>query len=82
MTNPVKLLKDAETRVGSIPEVHRRLIKMGVEISVTALYNAASGESKSLKPNVIVALVHVAYDGDWKRGGKALETDYLPSGLK
>ena len=50
MTNPVKILKDAEIRAGSIPEIHRRLIKMGVEISVTALYDAAQGRSKSLKP--------------------------------
>lgn len=72
----VKILVDAISRFGSIPDLHRALIKDGIEISDTALYNAEKGVAKSLKPDVIVAICHLVYDGDWKKCGKALEEDF------
>lgn len=78
----VKLLDDAVAKFGSIPDVHRQLIKVGVEISDTSLYKAAAGQIKTFKPEIQVALTYLVYGGDWRRTGKALEHDYMPKGLK
>lgn len=78
----VKILEDAAKKFGNLPEVHRQLIKVGVEVSHTTLYNAASGVSRSLKPEVIVGLCHLVYSGDWSKMGRALEVDFMASGLK
>lgn len=78
----VKLLDDALAKYGSIPEIQRELTRIGADISITALYKAQSGRQRTFKPDVIVALVHLLYSGDWKKGGRVLEADYLPEGLR
>ena len=79
----VKLLDDALKRCDdSVPVLQKKLWLYNVNISLTALYNAQSGTSGSLKPDVLVALVHIAFDGDWIKGGKALESDFLNKGKK
>lgn len=81
--NGVKLLADAVKKYGSIPDFQRALlVEAGIEISHTALYNAASGTSQSLKPAVITAICHLVYKGDWTKCGKVLESDFLPPKLK
>jgi hypothetical protein len=78
----VKFFAEAVKEVGSVPALHKELLRIGVDISDTALYNVMSGASKSLKPEIIVAIVHVAFAGDWKRAGKLLEADYVPKAAR
>lgn len=78
----VKILEDALKKYGSVPNLHEALIKVGVRISQTALYNAEKGIIMSFKPEINVALAHLVYNGDGHKFLKALEKDYLPKGLK
>lgn len=78
----VKILEDAVNKIGSIPDLHRLLLNNGVSISDTSLYNAYSGISKSIKPEVISAICKLVYNGDWNKCGKALDVDFLSDKLK
>lgn len=79
----VKILEDAVKKYGSIPDLQRALLRdANIEISHTALYNALSGTSGSIKPVVITAICHMVYNGDWTKCGKALDSDFLSSELK
>jgi len=78
----VKILDDAVNKIGSIPDLHRLLLNNGVSISDTSLYNAYSGVSKSIKPEVISAICKLVYNGDWNKCGKALDVDFLADKLR
>lgn len=78
----VKILEDAEKKFGSIPELHRELVRNGVQVSDTALYNAKTGVSATIRPSVISAICHLVYGGDWQKCGKAIDYDFLPDNLK
>lgn len=78
----VKILNDAVNKIGSIPELHRLLLHNGVSISDTSLYNAYTGVSKSIKPEVISAICKLIYNGDWNKCGKALDHDFLADKLR
>lgn len=78
----VKVLEDAEKKFGSIPEFQRALARIGVDITLTALYNAKNGISKSLKPDVTIAIAHMVYNSDGRAFLKAMDMDFLPPGLK
>jgi hypothetical protein len=82
IANCVKILEDGKREFGSIPELHRALLRIGVDISLTALYNAEKGIAKSFKPDVVTAFCYLIYGGNWAKCGKALEADFLPSELK
>lgn len=78
MANVVKLFDDAMLKFKEVPALHRELIRLGISISSTALYDVVNGKQRSVKPDMIVALCHLVYDGDWKKAGKALEADFMP----
>lgn len=82
MSKAVKLLEDAKQRYDNIPGVQRALARIGVDISITALYKVDSGKQVSLKPDVIVALTYLLYNGDWRKSGRALEADFWPPLLR
>lgn len=71
----MKILEDAVKKFGGMSEVQAQLIKRGLRISHTALYNSIKGDVQKLRPDVLVALVELVYDGDWVKAGKALKSD-------
>jgi len=71
----VKIIEDSINKFGSLPEVQRQLIRVGVNISHTALYNAYQKKTKTLRFDVLSALVELTYDGDWSKAGKAIKKD-------
>lgn len=78
----VKILEDAVKKYGSIPDFQRALAREGVDITLTALYNAQKGIAKSLKPDVTVAIAYLVYNGDGKEFLKAMSKDFMPPGLR
>lgn len=73
----VKIVLEAEKRLGGMKELHEMLIREGVSISRQALYDMRSGRSQSLKPNVICALNSICFKGDWGKTGRLLDADFL-----
>jgi hypothetical protein len=74
----VKLLDEAAKRAGGVAELHRALIRAGVDISLSTLVNATSRANKSLKFQHLCAIVDVAFNGDWNEAGKLIEKEFRP----
>ena len=71
----MKIVEDAVKKYGKLPEVQRVLAELGVHISHTALHNAFSGKTKTLRSDVESKLVELVYGGDWTRLGRARKAD-------
>lgn len=71
----MKIVEDAVKKFGNLPEVQRVLIRQGINISHTALHNAYTGKTKTLRSDVEDALVDLVYGGDYTKLGKARKVD-------
>lgn len=71
----MKIIKDARKKFGSLSEVQRELLRRNVSISLQALNTAEKGRTKTLRFDVLKALVEMTYDGDWGKAGKAIKSD-------
>jgi hypothetical protein len=75
----VKLIDEALKRLGKdakLPDLQRALIRGGSNVTLSALINAQERGNKSLKFEVLCALVKVAFDGDWSEAGKYIEEEF------
>lgn len=71
----MKIVEDAVRKYGNLPEVQRVLTRLGINISHTALHNAFSGKTKTLRSDVEAKLVDLVYGGDWTKLGRARKAD-------
>jgi hypothetical protein len=71
----VKIIKDSIKKYKTLSEVQRELLRRGVTISLQALGKAEKGKTRTLRFDVLSALVDMAYNGDWSKAGKALKSD-------
>lgn len=71
----VKIIKDSIKKYESLAEVQRQLLRRGVEISYVALHNALTGETKTLRFDVLSELVEMTYEGDWNKAGRGIKED-------
>jgi hypothetical protein len=71
----MRILDDSISKFGSLPELQRQLARRGVDISHTALFNAHKGKTRTLRFDVLSALVDLVYNGDWGKAGKAIKSE-------
>ncbi len=76
----MQIIKDAaaKTEKGSITDLQQELAGLRAKISAVALNNAATGQTKALQLEILCALVKIAYNGDWAKAGKVIESEFAP----
>lgn len=71
----MKVVQDGVKKFGSVSKLQKALIRQGVDISHTALNASFKGETRTLRFDILTALVYLVYSGDWTKAGKAIEAD-------
>ena len=74
--SPMKIIEEAVKRMDGASALQRALVREGVNISQSALSQAKNHSKQSLRLDVIVAIVKVAFKGDWRVAGRLLEEEF------
>lgn len=74
--SPMKILEAAIKKEGSISALHKALIRHGINVSQSALSQAKNHSKQSIRMDILVGLVEIAFDGDWKKAGKFLKDEF------
>lgn len=71
----MKIVQDGVRKFGTVSKLQKALIRQGVDISHTGLNDAYKGKTRTLRFDILTALVYLVYSGDWVKAGKAIEAD-------
>lgn len=72
----MKIVEIAVKEAGGISALQQALVREGVKISSSALSQSMNHSKESLRLDVLVGIVKVAFKGNWKTAGKLLEEEF------
>lgn len=72
----MKIVDIAVESVGSISALQQELVRRGISVSQSAISQARSQSKESLRLDILVGIVEVAFGGDWEKAGKLLKEEF------
>jgi hypothetical protein len=74
----MKLLDIAVEKYGNDSGLQQALAKIGVEVTSTGIWTARTKGKGALRPDILAGIVHLAFNGDWSKAGKIIDSEFLP----